>query len=103
MDYEVKLGKLKTNANGKIEMTRKELRAFLIPYCENTMLVTLLSAIAWLMEDPEFDGSPERFDEVFNNVQRIIGVVYDPNSGFDKNDLARVVREKTNIEVRFTE
>ena len=101
MEFQVKVGHLKTNAKGNVEVTRKEFREYLNSFCEDTMMVTLLSTIAWLMEDEEFKGSPERFDDLFYNAQRIIQTVYDPDSGFEKNDLARVVKQGTGIEVMF--
>lgn len=99
----VKIGKLKTNAKGKVEMTRKELRDFMDSKNRETMLVTLMSAIAWLMEEPEFKGDKDRLFNIFKNVQRIILTTLDPNDPFDKHKLAKVVYEGTGIEVRFIE
>lgn len=99
----VSIGKMKTNAKGNIEMSRKEFRAYTENQTRKQMLVTLLASIAWLMEEPEFKGDIDRLTEIFTNVQRIIMTTYDPNSGFDENDLAKVVRDGTDgrVDVRF--
>lgn len=102
IDFDVKTGQLKTNANGKVEMTRKELRDFMNPYGADAVMTTLLACIAWLMEEPEFEGDNERLESIFSNIQRIIETTLDANSGFTKYDLARVVKEKTGIRVRFS-
>ena len=99
---DVKAGQLKTNAQGKIEMTRKELRDFMNSYGEEAVMVTLLSTIAWLMEEPEFQGEKDRLNDIFVNVQRVIETTLDPNEPFDKYKLARVVKEGTGIQVRFS-
>ena len=101
MEIEVKIGHLKTNSRGNIEMTRREFREYLKSFCEDNIMVTLLSCISWLMEEPEFVGSDERYQDIFENVQRIIQTVYDPNQAFDKRDLARVVANGTGIKVRW--
>ena len=97
----IKFGKLKTNANGKVEMTRKEFREFQQKHTDYTVMVTLLSCIAWLMEDDEFKNDRERLNSIFSNVKRIILTTLDPNEPFDENDLASVVRANTDIDVRF--
>ena len=99
----VKIGKIKVNAKGNVEMTRKELREFMDAKNRETMMVTLLSAIAWLMEEPEFKGDKDRLFSIFKNVQRIILTTLDPNDPFDKKALAKVVYENTGLEVRFLE
>ena len=101
MEIEVKTGQLKTNSKGNIEMSRKEFKAYLKPFCEENILVTLLACISWLMEEPEFAGDNSRFQDIFENVQRIIETVYDPNQAFTKQDLARVVANGTGIKVRW--
>lgn len=97
----VKLGKLKTNAKGNIEMTRKELREYMQPHTDYAIMITLLSCISWLMEDEEFKQDRARLNSIFHNVQRIILTTLDPNEPFNEHDLARVVRENTDIDVRF--
>ena len=101
----VKIGKLKTNAKGKIEFTRRELRDYMHWRIKDTMMLTLLAAIAWLMEEPEFAEDRPRLTSIFNNIQRIIGTVMDKDNPFDRNDLAKVVRDGTNgeVDVRFYE
>ena len=103
MEVEIKLGKQKTNANGKIEMTRKEFREYLRGFCEDTMMVTLMSAIVWLAEEPEFCGDKPRLAEIFSNVNRIVSTTLDPNEPFDKRDLARVTKEVSGVEVHWKE
>lgn len=100
-----KIGQLKTNAKGRIEFTRKELREYMTWNRRDMMMVTLLSAIAWLMEDPEFKEDRPRLTSIFKNIQRIIETVLDPDNPFDRNALAKVVREGTDgeVDVRFYE
>ena len=49
IEVEVKTGKLPVDQNGRLAMTRKQLREFVQGYVEETMMITLLSCIAWLM------------------------------------------------------
>lgn len=97
----VKIGKLKTNAKGKVEMTRKEYRELQQNHTDYAVMITLLSCIAWLMEEEEFKNDRERLNSIFHNVKRIILTTLDPNDPFDENDLASVVRANTDIDVRF--
>ena len=101
MEIQVNVGKLKTNAKGNIEMSRKEFRTYLRGFCEDTMMVTLMSAIAWLGEEPEFQGNKDRLAEIFENVNRIVSTTLDPKEPFDKRDLARVTYDLTGIKVTW--
>lgn len=103
MEVNIKLGKLKTNAKGNIEMSRNEFREFMNPYVKEIGMVTLLSCISWLMEEPEFVGGKERLTDIFDNSYRIMETVYDPDNPFGKRELAKVVAENTNIKVRWVE
>lgn len=103
MEVVIKLGRLKTNAKGNIEMSRKDFREFLKPYVKEIGMVTLLSCVAWLMEEPEFAADRERLTSIFENSNRIMETVYDPNEAFGKKELAKVVSENTNIKVRWVE
>ena len=101
IEVEVKTGKLPVDQNGRLAMTRKQLREFVQGYVEETMMITLLSCIAWLMEEQEFKDDGDRLAEIFENVQRIIRTVYDPNEPFDKKALAKVVGDFTGVKVRW--
>ena len=103
IEHNVKLGKFKTDAKGHLQMTRAEMREFMKGYIDNAIMITLLSVIAWLMEDAEFKDNPERLCDIFNNAERIITTVYNPSEPFDKNMLAKVVEKGTGIKVRFYE
>lgn len=97
----VKVGRLKTNSRGNIEMSRTELKNYLNEYVEMVMMVTLLACISWLMDEPEYADDKDRLADIFPNIERIIRTTFDPDSGFDKKDLARVVEKGTGIKVRF--
>lgn len=101
IEVEVKTGKLSVDKDGRLNMTRKQLREFVRGYVEETMMITLLSCLAWLMEEPEFNADGDRLAGIFENVQRIIRTVYDPNQAFDKKDLSKVVGDFTGVKVRW--
>ena len=103
IEYQIKLGKIKTDGNGHLLMNRADMREFMKGHTDTAIMVTLLSVIAWLMEDKEFEGSPDRLCDIFNNAERIITTVYDPKQAFGKKELAKVVEKGTGIKVRFYE
>jgi len=96
---ETKVGKLKTNANGKIEFTRKELREYSLAIVNEAIMKSMLACCGYLMDEPEFNYDAEKIAQVWTGVDRYIKVISDPNSAYKVKDLCKTITEYTGIKV----
>lgn len=93
------VGRMKTGPDGKIHLSRKELRQRDIDVTELAIGQTMLAVCGYIMDEPEFDFDDDRIASLWKGVERYIQTVNDPNSNFKMKDLAKVVEKHTGIRV----
>lgn len=94
------IGKLKTNARGNIEFTRKELRTWADLLIHESIMKAMLCCTGYLMDEPEFDFTDEKkVDRFWEGVTKYLRTINDPNSGFSPRDLVKVINKYTGTKV----
>lgn len=93
------VGRMKTGLDGKIHLSRKELRQRDIDVTELAIGQTMLAVCGYIMDEPEFDFNDERITQLWKGVERYIQTCNAPGSAYTMRDLAKTVEQHTGIKV----
>ena len=96
---EMKIGRMPVDEDGKIRFTRKQLREYTHEVARESIMKAMLCTCAYIMDEPEFNFSDERIAKLWTGVERVINTVSEPDTAFNLKQLAKLITEKTGIQV----